>query len=126
MEQRLKSLIIAKLREASRYWPPKKKARDAAKVKVEIGKFKNGKPKTALKYKCNSCAQLFDREDTHMDHIEPVIDPLIGFQDWNTYIFRLFVMEDKFQCLCSNCHKDKTKKENEVRKKIKKGIDTKQ
>lgn len=64
-------------------------------------------------YECATCKNLFKRNDVHGDHIEPVIEPHMGFIDWNTYIARLF--EGQIQVLCKGCHKAKTKAENTIR-----------
>jgi 5-methylcytosine-specific restriction endonuclease McrA len=116
----VKSLVIPKLREASRWWWAKSAARDLAKEKVQIGVFKNGNPKYKTLFKCNSCGELFERGDTHMDHINPVIDVDSGFVDWNTYIERLFVDVEGWQLLCAGCHEIKTALEKELRQDAKK------
>ena len=51
------------------------------------------------------------------DHIHPVVDVKKGFVDWNTYIKRMF--EGDLQPLCAICHKLKSKKEGEARRKYK-------
>lgn len=55
-----------------------------------------------------------------MDHVLPVVDPVIGFVDWNTYIPRMYPMEDGFQPLCNTCHDVKTLSENKGRRRKKK------
>ena len=119
----VEQLVMPKLREASRWWHAKKEARKQAKVKVQVGTFKNGNPKYKTMYRCASCQETFDIKDTHMDHKEPVIDVQTGFIDWNTYISRLFVDVDGYQCLCSGCHQIKTSLENEMRKDYRKKLD---
>lgn len=60
-----------------------------------------------------------------MDHINPVIDPQIGFQSWDIYISRMFPDESGWQALCDICHKVKTKAEKQTKKltvKKKRGI----
>jgi 5-methylcytosine-specific restriction endonuclease McrA len=52
------------------------------------------------------------------DHIIPVVGPE-GFQDWNTFIARLYVEKEGFQAVCKDCHKAKTKQENQERKRAK-------
>lgn len=64
-------------------------------------------------YKCNTCQLDFKRSEVHGDHVDPVIDPVAGFVDWNNYITRLFY--GQIQVLCKGCHKTKTKAENKVR-----------
>lgn len=82
---------------------------------VPEGTFKNGNPKLKLKYVCAACLGIFNREETHMDHVLPVIDPLVGFVDWNTYIERLFVDSEGYQTLCIPCHMKKCNEEDEKR-----------
>lgn len=118
----LKSRIKSALRTLSVQWPPKSEARNLARVYVEEGTYKNGNPIKKAKYRCASCSQLFNIEQTQMDHIEPVEDIQEGFKDWNTFIDRLFVPADKYACLCESCHSTKTKLENEVRKQNRKKV----
>lgn len=84
---------------------------------MRVGTYKNGRPKFKNKYQCAECKGLFDQKETQMDHIIPVVDPLIGFVDWNTYIIRLFAEVDNYQCLCKPCHKVKSERENADRSK---------
>jgi 5-methylcytosine-specific restriction endonuclease McrA len=65
------------------------------------------------KYECANCKQHYKRTEVHGDHIEPVIDPTLGWVSWDSYIHRLFY--GQLQVLCITCHKDKTKRENRVR-----------
>jgi hypothetical protein len=65
-------------------------------------------------YECAACKQLFKRNEIHLDHIEPVVEPAVGFTDWDTYINRLFL--GKLQALCLTCHYEKSKNENVIRR----------
>lgn len=112
----LSAWLIPKLRNIARMWPDKNKARAKAARRVEDGKFLNGKPKYKTMYECFECKRLFVKELTHMDHQQAVIDPEVGFVDWNTYIERLFCESDNFACLCLDHHSEKTKAEGQVRK----------
>ena len=47
------------------------------------------------------------------DHIDPVVDPHVGFQGWDVYINRMFI-EIGWQAICYSCHSKKTKKENAI------------
>ena len=51
-----------------------------------------------------------------VDHIDPVVDPKVGFVDWTTYIERMFVEEDGLQILCKECHDKKTRFEKSISK----------
>lgn len=55
-------------------------------------------------------------KEAHVDHIDPVIDPDVGFVSWDVVIERLFVEADKLQVLCDVCHKLKTANERRNRK----------
>lgn len=48
------------------------------------------------------------------DHIEPIVDPAVGFTTWDEVIKRMFVEEDGFQALCHACHTEKTKAERAI------------
>lgn len=117
----LQSWIIPKLRRLSMYWPGKNIARDLAKVKVQIGKTKNGHPLYRVLFKCNICKGYFKRDETQMDHIEPVIE-INGFKTWDEFMDRLFAKPEQYQCLCTSCHNKKTIKENIIREKVKKRL----
>lgn len=110
-EARFKSFITSALRRAA--WPPKFRVVDEAFVKV------GPNPKTGRKCKlsrCNGCGELFAKRDLFSDHIEPVVDPAVGFVDWNTYIQRMFIEIDGYQVLCDECHNEKTNKEKQQAK----------
>lgn len=123
MPKSLHSWLIPKLRHLSRYWVGKTIARDNAKVYIEIGTFKNGKPKMSPRYRCAECdrqgiKKLYEEHETQMDHIKPVVD-IKGFNNWDDYVKGLFCEPSNYQCLCTMHHDEKTKKENLYRKKEK-------
>jgi hypothetical protein len=49
-----------------------------------------------------------------VDHIDPVIDPAVGFVSWDTVIERLFCEVEGFQVLCWACHHAKTNEERAI------------
>lgn len=120
--ERFKNRIIGVLRKLTWSWEPYRLKKESAKV-------------DSATYQCEKCGkycytgkshtnflqlqQKYDNivmEGIDIDHIEPVIDPNVGFIDWNTYMDRLFCEEDGLQALCKDCHKIKTKEENNIRK----------
>ena len=117
-EAEFKSRIISALRQASRWWWPKKEAIDRAKI--ERGK-----------YKCEICENIWPatlpplpwkkkrRKNIQADHIDPVV-PITGFTSYDDWIKRCFVWADKFQAICWECHKTKTEEERKERAKFKK------
>ena len=59
----------------------------------------------------------FPATEIQVDHKKPVVDPKIGFVDWNTYITRMFCKKSNLQVLCKSCHTKKTKKEKDIARK---------
>jgi len=116
-----KAFVIATLRKASYRWPSRNEAIRRAKVKVEVGTFKNGKPKTKLMPFCEKCGLI--TEDTAKDHVEPVVEPKKGFIGWDSYVERMFPdTAAGYQILCHPCHKEKSMQELQIRKKVKKKL----
>ena len=110
-QARYNSFIKSALRGAR--WPVKYECIKSAFVEHGIN------PKTGRKcklHKCVECKQLFPQNQMQADHIEPII-PVTGFTTWDDFISRLFCEIEGFQAICKDCHKIKTKKENEDRRK---------
>jgi|SRR5687768_890132 len=113
-EERLRSFIISTIRSGMRRYPPKYQSLDDAKV----GKRVNPKSgRSAVFYKCNGCGEDFVKKDVQVDHIDPVVDPKLGFQGWDEYIKRMFCPASNLQVLCRTCHSKKTTIERAARKK---------
>jgi hypothetical protein len=103
-QRTLKSIILAGLGKSWMYWPARLEAKKLAKVPGKSGW-----------YYCAKCKQA--REKVQVDHIIPCIRPADGFTSWDDYISSRFVeTSDKLQCLCSECHKEKSKEENRLRR----------
>jgi hypothetical protein len=114
----VKAFLIPKLRNASRYWRAKNEARKLARVVVEDGQYKNGNIRYKTKFKCNICHQLFEANQTNIDHTNPVVG-IEGFTNWDDYINNMFCEVDNLTCLCHKCHDFKTESEIEKRKEYK-------
>ena len=89
---------------------------DAAKVKEQIGFYKNGNPEYKTLMKCYICGEKYDRSEVQVDHIVPVVDPSLGQIDWNHYIHGLFCDQSNLGVCCKSCHYIKTQAENQERK----------
>lgn len=109
---RFHSFVKSALRQASMRWPPKNQIKKEARV--ERGK-----------YLCNSCGEIVPasikvdgvrKNNVHVDHIVPVIDPAVGFVSWDETIKRLYCEKEGLQVLCSACHKLITDEERRVAK----------
>lgn len=106
-KSRMHSFIAGALRMASNRWPPKYRARAAAKLRYGV-------------YKCAGYGGVVPHEirakEVNVDHIDPVVDPVQGFVSWDEFIKRLFVEEDGLQILCDDCHNKKSNYEKVLRK----------
>lgn len=113
---RLKAFIVSGLRACSRRYPPKfetlKEAFTGKKTNKKTNRLSNH-------YRCNACKGEFPSAEVQVDHIEPVIDPVKGFVDWNTFIERLFCAKENLQVLCTTCHTEKTNEEKQLSKSTK-------
>ena len=113
-QARLKNFIISALRSASNRYPPKYECLNAAKVGKKVNKASG---RLAEHYKCAACKKHFVAKEVQVDHIEPVVNPLTGFIDWNTFVARMFCPITNLQVLCRGCHKVKSDKEKKERLK---------
>lgn len=52
----------------------------------------------------------------HVDHIKPIVDPEVGWTNWDDCINRMFSELDNLQVLCGDCHKEKTDEEKRIAK----------
>lgn len=103
---RFHSFVAGALRQASNRWPPKFTVRKAAWIERGV-------------YECAGYKRSphpIPAKDVKVDHIDPVVDPAVGFVNWDQYIERLFVEIEKLQVLCETCHNHKSKDEKEIRK----------
>lgn len=107
---RKRAFIVAVLRSGTRRWPPKYRVLNTAKTEKKINKSSG---RLAQHYRCNACKAEFPASQMQVDHIQPVVDPVKGFKDWNTFIKRLFCDEDNLQAICKLCHKLKTRAERQ-------------
>lgn len=109
-EARYRSFIISLLRRGTHKWAPKSQTQKDARVARGM-------------YKCAGCGEhvpLSKREgrkkvqNVFVDHIEPVVDPAIGFTSWDDYIERMFCEQDNLQVLCKSCHDKKSAEERTI------------
>lgn len=129
-EWRFRSWFISQLRNISRKYPPHYRAENAVKEVYYI-ETKTGKKLRRVRFTCASCGKKVDKKQIRRDHIDPVVDPTVGFpivketgeDDWNAYLKRMLVSEDKIQMICKPCHEIKSKEENKTRRDTKNKVD---
>lgn len=115
-EARFNSFIKSALRAASRRWPPKYSCLNDAYVDKRVN-VKSGR--LAKHYRCNACKECYASSDVQVDHVKPIIDPTVGFTNWNDVINNLFCEKTNLQVLCTTCHNIKTTAEKQQAKERK-------
>ena len=112
-DARFRSFITSALRNAHGRWGPKAVCKREAWIQRGV-------------YRCAECGEEGPatlpplegrkrrRNNSCVDHINPVVDPMVGFTNWDEYIDRMFVELDNYQLLCYTCHKNKTYKETQL------------
>lgn len=124
-DEELRDYLIQVLRREFRKNPVYNEAKKEAKEEYHEVKKDGTKGARRVHFKCAMCKRYFvDREGTReitVDHVDGVIDPKIGFVDWNTYIDRMY--KGRLQVLCKypgerdgqiSCHKIKTAEERTI------------
>ncbi len=111
-EARFNSFIKSALRGASRKWAPIQDCQKEARVERGY-------------YLCAGCKEKVPAtikegrkrvKNIHVDHIVPIIDPNVGFTNWDDCIERMFCEKDNLQVLCKECHDVKCAEEREIEK----------
>lgn len=109
----IKKLLIARIRQISRWDPIKREVLKDASV-------------GASRIKCATCKKIYPVRFIDVDHIEPVV-LLDGsnkpeadyetktFKNWDTYLSRMFCPKEGRQALCEECHDKKTASERTKR-----------
>ena len=99
--------IRSALRQKSRWWKPITQCKQNAKRP-----YKGLNKRQKFEYQCNKCKKWFPDKQINIDHITPAGE-LNKADDLPGFVERLFVEESGLQCLCQNCHNEKTKQEKE-------------
>jgi hypothetical protein len=111
---RFNSFIKGALRSAGQRWGPKHVVRKEAWR--ERGKYLcAGYGRRNHIVPCSLGSGSRRTNNVFVDHIEPVIDPAVGFTTWDEVIARMFVEKEGLQVLCKECHDRKTRDERAVR-----------
>ena len=101
------AFIRSALRQKSRWWKPITQCKQNAKRP-----YKGINKRQKFEYQCNKCKKWFPDKQINIDHILPAGE-LNKANDLPGFVERLFVEESGLQCLCTNCHNEKTKQEKE-------------
>jgi hypothetical protein len=116
-EAQYKGFIRSALRKAWTRWGPNNQTKKDARVERGIYKCA-GYKRRAHKVPASVKEDGKRKNNVFTDHIDPVVDPVVGFVDWDTFISRLFCETENLQVLCKQCHDLKTQDEKNKRKKV--------
>jgi hypothetical protein len=108
---RFRSFIKSLLRAGTMRWGPKYDAIKLAFVRRAVNP-RTGK--LCKLHRCAMCKELFPQNAIKIDHIQPVVDPKVGFVSWDEYIERMFCEVENLQALCDPCHDNKTKSDKQL------------
>tara|TARA_R110000868_G_scaffold385140_1_gene652888 strand:- start:771 stop:1160 length:390 start_codon:yes stop_codon:yes gene_type:complete len=111
-QSRFNSFITSTLRAGARRWQPKYDTLNAAKTEKKINESSG---RLAQHFKCSLCEKEFPAKLMEVDHINPAVDPAVGFTSWDEFINRLFCEADNLQAICKGCHKEKSSLERKIR-----------
>lgn len=111
-EARFNSFIKNLLRQGTRKWAPIQQTKSDARTRRGF-------------YRCAGCKEevpatiLVNGKRTHnvaVDHIEPIIDPAVGFTTWSDVIESMYCEKNNLQLLCKACHDKVTAEERAIAK----------
>lgn len=107
-EAKFRSFIKGNLRRATQKWKPIQDCIRGARVARGL-------------YLCAGCKEEIPNtikdengkrvKNVHVDHINPIVDPAIGWVSYDVMIDRMFSERENLQVLCFDCHKIKTNRE---------------
>lgn len=117
--------LVSVLRRASMRWYGRAEAIRKARVELPPVLKKDGSPSKnpQIKYRCVECKSLVKSTEYSVDHNPPVVD-LEGFDSMGatfpervgTFVLNLFCLPIGWRVICNNCHDEKTKAENKIRR----------
>jgi 5-methylcytosine-specific restriction endonuclease McrA len=115
-----RGFIRSMLRKGSMRWAPKNRVKQKARHPT---KLPNPQGRIVFHSRCAGCNKLVPETQTAVDHINPIVDPEVGFTTWDDFINNLYCEEDGLQVLCNVCHTAKTNKEKAIAKKRRQGVE---
>lgn len=110
-EAAYRGFIRSLLRKGSMRWRPKSEVKKKARHPVKLP-GKTARP--VFHCTCASCGKLVPETESAVDHINPIVDPAVGFTTWDDFIHNLYCEEEGLQVLCNPCHHEKTQAEKAI------------
>lgn len=119
MDAKKKQFALTSLRRGSMKWKPRNAAKNKNRKKfpVEIRSKKGTYTREVWHYNCSQCGPdvWYRDKDIQMDHVNPVVDEVLGWQGFDVFIDRLLVEESGWQRLCEKHHEEKSAAETVIR-----------
>lgn len=112
-EAKFTSFIKNNLRRATIKWAPIQQCLKEARVRRGFYLCAGCKEEVTASTKLESGKRV---KNVIVDHINPIIDPAVGFTTWDDCINRMFCESDNLQVLCRDCHNVKTQEEKDIAK----------
>ena len=81
---------------------------EGCKIAIYEGSSDKNYRKTAIKW---GAEYEVIKGKIELDHITPIIEPSKGFGNWDDYLHALWIDDTGYQCLCRDCHAEKSAKE---------------
>lgn len=109
-ESRYRSFITSLIRSGTRRWAPISEVQKEARVARGL-------------YECAGCKEHVPNtvrdgrrrvQNIFVDHIDPVVDPEVGFTTWDDFISKMYCEKDNLQLLCKACHDIKSAEERTI------------
>jgi len=118
-----RAVVISAMRRAFRRYPPYQEVIKRCK-REWFQDCKNGNKRRRIDMLCEQCGELGPakvKKRAHwvVDHTDPVVSVVDGFQGYDVYAKRLYCPIENLKGLCVRCHNEKSKKENAERKRNK-------
>lgn len=117
LPKKAKKYITEGIRKGFKYTTRDKYMREA---RIELPRYtKSGKVSLIpdVRYECANCQELFKSNQIQVDHIDPVVALKKQLDEYTIDEYTNNTFFNKCQVLCKPCHKEKTVKENKMRKK---------
>lgn len=109
-ESRYRTFITSLIRSGTRRWAPINEVAKEARVARGL-------------YECAGCKEHVPPtvrdgrkriQNIFVDHIDPVVDPSVGFTTWDEYISKMYCEKVNLQLLCKSCHDAKSSDERAI------------
>lgn len=112
-EAKFTSFIKNNLRRATIKWAPIQETLKEARTRRGFYMCASCKQEVTASIKNDNGKRI---KNAIVDHIQPIIDPAVGFTTWDDCINRMFCEKNNLQVVCHECHQEKSNEEKAIAK----------